>query len=86
MGISKKAESFFSPITHPLRYLPATATLPLLVLWFGIGEIMKIIFLFFGIVFYFTILKDLPSPARLNSDEIPLATKKMAIKMKLRQQ
>ena len=53
MGISKKVASFFSPITQPLRYLPITAILPLLVLWFGIGETMKIIFLFFGIVFYF---------------------------------
>ena len=53
MGISKKVESFFSPITEPLRYLPITAIVPLLVLWFGIGESMKIIFLFFGIVFYF---------------------------------
>lgn len=53
MGISSKAESFFSPITQPLRYLPITALIPLLVLWFGIGELMKIIFLFFGIAFYF---------------------------------
>ena len=53
MGISKKVESFFSPITQPLRYLPITAIIPLLVLWLGIGETMKITFLFFGIVFYF---------------------------------
>ena len=53
MGISKKVESFFSHITQPLRYLPITALIPLLVLWLGIGETMKITFLFFGIVFYF---------------------------------
>lgn len=53
MGVSKRAEAFFSPITQPLRYLPVTALIPLLVLWFGIGESMKIIFLFFGIAFYF---------------------------------
>ena len=53
MGISKNVESLFSPITQPLRYLPITAIIPLLVLWFGIGETMKIVFLFFGIVFYF---------------------------------
>jgi len=53
MGLSKKIESFFRPITEPLRYLPITAILPLLILWFGIGETMKVIFLFLGIVFYF---------------------------------
>ncbi len=53
MGVSKKAEACFSPLTQPLRYLPMTAILPLLILWFGIGESMKIIFLVFGIMFYF---------------------------------
>ena len=53
MGVSHKMESFFSPIIEPLRYLPITALIPILVLWFGIGETMKIMFLFLGIVFYF---------------------------------
>ena len=53
MGVSKTAESVWNPIIQPLRYLPITALIPLLVLWFGIGEAMKIIFLVFGIVFYF---------------------------------
>jgi len=53
MGISKIAEALLGPITQPIRYLPITALLPLLILWFGIGETMKVIFLFTGIVFYF---------------------------------
>ena len=53
MGMSKKADSLLSPITQPLRYLPMTALIPLLILWFGIGETMKIMFLFIGIIFYF---------------------------------
>jgi ABC-type nitrate/sulfonate/bicarbonate transport system permease component len=53
MGVSKRIDALLSPITQPLRYLPITALIPLLVLWFGIGETMKIIFLFFGVVFYF---------------------------------
>ena len=53
MGISRTAEQVLSPITQPLRYLPITALLPLLILWLGIGESMKITFLFIGIVFYF---------------------------------
>jgi ABC-type nitrate/sulfonate/bicarbonate transport system permease component len=53
MGVSKTAEHILSPITQPLRYLPITALLPLLILWLGIGENMKVTFLFIGIVFYF---------------------------------
>lgn len=53
MGISEKAERLLNPITQPLRYLPITAMIPLLVLWLGIGEAMKITFLLVGIVFYF---------------------------------
>ncbi len=53
MGVSKACDSLFSPVIQPLRYLPITALIPLLILWFGIGETMRITFLFFGIVFYF---------------------------------
>lgn len=53
MGISQTVEDLLSPITQPLRYLPITALVPLLILWFGIGETMRVAFLFFGIVFYF---------------------------------
>lgn len=53
MGTSKTADHLLSPITQPLRYIPVTALVPLLLLWFGIGEVMKITFLFIGIVFYF---------------------------------
>src|SRR3989338_3030100 len=52
-GISRRAESALAPITQPLRYLPITALIPLFILWFGVGEMMKISFLVFGIVFYF---------------------------------
>ena len=53
MGMSKKIEALLMPITQPIRYLPITALLPLFILWFGIGEAMKVMFLFVGIVFYF---------------------------------
>lgn len=53
MGLSKRADAFFAPIVEPLRYVPITALIPLLILWLGIGEPMKITFLFAGIVFYF---------------------------------
>lgn len=53
MGFSRTAESFLLPLTQPLRYLPITAIIPLLVLWLGIGQLMKVMFLFLGITFYF---------------------------------
>jgi ABC-type nitrate/sulfonate/bicarbonate transport system permease component len=42
-----------TPITNILRYLPITAFYPLLILWVGINEQMKIIFLFLATFFYF---------------------------------
>ncbi len=42
----------FDPIVAPLRYLPITAFIPLLILWFGIDESQKVAFLFLGTVVY----------------------------------
>jgi ABC-type nitrate/sulfonate/bicarbonate transport system permease component len=53
MGLSEKIEYLFNPIVQPIRYLPIAALIPLLVLWFGIGESMKISFLFIAILSYF---------------------------------
>ena len=39
----------FEPVMAPLRYLPISAFIPLLILWFGIGELQKIAFLFLGV-------------------------------------
>lgn len=40
------------PIVSLLRYIPVTALSPLLILWFGIGEKMKISFLFIATFVY----------------------------------
>ena len=45
----KPVKETFMPIVSFLRYIPVTAFSPLLILWFGIGEQMKISFLFDGI-------------------------------------
>lgn len=42
-----------SPFVSFMRYLPATAFYPLLIMWIGIGEEMRIAFLFSATVFYF---------------------------------
>lgn len=40
------------PIINLLRYIPITAFYPLLIMWFGIGETMKVTFLFLAVFVY----------------------------------
>lgn len=49
----KSVDNLVTPITGVMRYLPVTAFYPLLIMWVGIGESMKITFLFFATIFYF---------------------------------
>lgn len=46
-------DDLITPVTGFMRFLPVTAFYPLLIMWIGIGETMKISFLFFATVFYF---------------------------------
>lgn len=41
-----------NPIINMVRYIPVTAFYPLLIMWFGIDEIMKIVFLFIAVFVY----------------------------------
>ena len=52
MGSSPKVNAALSPLIDPFRSAPLVAALPILVMWFGIGETMKIAFLFLGAVVY----------------------------------
>lgn len=52
MGASPRVNAFFSPLVDPLRSAPIVAVLPILMMWFGIGEPMKIVFLWLGAVVY----------------------------------
>lgn len=52
MGAFTPVNAFFGPIMAPLRYLPISAFIPLLILWFGIFEAQKIAFLFTGVFVY----------------------------------
>src|SRR5687768_15849356 len=45
MGAFDPINRFFEPIMAPLRYMPISAFIPLLILWFGIYEKQKIAFL-----------------------------------------
>lgn len=46
------ARDTLNPIIGIMRYLPVTAFYPLLIMWFGIDEIMKIMFLFIATFVY----------------------------------
>ena len=61
----KPLKETFMPVVSFLRYIPVTAFSPLLILWCGIGEKMKISFLFVATFVYF-----LPS-VLLCFDEVP---------------
>ncbi|MEO5626820.1 MAG: ABC transporter permease subunit, partial [Dokdonella sp.] len=52
MGASPKINAALSPLIDPFRSAPVVALLPILVMWLGIGEAMKIVFLFIGAVVY----------------------------------
>jgi NitT/TauT family transport system permease protein len=51
MGAWKAIEAFFEPFVSFARYLPASAFIPLLILWAGIGETQKLLVIFIGAVF-----------------------------------
>lgn len=52
MGAFSPINRLFEPIVAPLRYMPISAFIPLLILWFGIGESQKVAFLFLGVFVY----------------------------------
>lgn len=52
MGAFTPVHSLFESIMAPLRYMPISAFIPLLILWFGIYEKQKIAFLFLGVFVY----------------------------------
>jgi NitT/TauT family transport system permease protein len=68
MGAFEPVNRFFEPIVAPLRYMPISAFLPLLILWFGIYEEEKIAFLFLGVFVY--LLPVVVSAIRAVPDEL----------------
>ncbi|HVE48446.1 MAG TPA: ABC transporter permease [Casimicrobiaceae bacterium] len=56
MGAYKPIEAFFEPFVSFSRYLPASAFIPLLILWAGIGEAQKLAVIFIGSFFQLTLM------------------------------
>lgn len=55
IGSHKKARALLEPLIGAARYLPIAAFIPLCILWFGIDDLSKIMFLFIGTFPYLTI-------------------------------
>ena len=56
MGAYKPIEAFFEPFVSFARYLPASAFIPLLILWAGIGEAQKLLVIFIGSFFQLVLM------------------------------
>jgi NitT/TauT family transport system permease protein len=56
MGAYKPVEAFFEPFVSFARYLPASAFIPLLILWAGIGEAQKLALIFIGSFFQLVLM------------------------------
>lgn len=56
MGSLRICEAFFEPILGFIRYMPASAFIPLFILWLGIGESEKVAVIFFGTFFQLTLM------------------------------
>ena len=55
MGLSSFARGLLDPIVEFMRPIPPLALIPLIILWFGIGEFAKIFLLFLASLFIMTI-------------------------------
>lgn len=59
MGTFRVVEAFFSPLVSAWRYLPAPSFIPLLLMWFGAGNMQKLSLLFIGVIwFLITLIAD----------------------------
>lgn len=56
MGTFASIRSLLEPIIGVVRYMPAPAFIPLLILYFGLGETPKILLIFIGTLFFNTLM------------------------------
>lgn len=55
-GTSKTVEAIVEPVIAFVRYIPPSAFIPLIIIWFGIGELGKVSLIFLGVAPYLTLL------------------------------
>jgi len=51
LGFSKWADAIFTPVVYSIYPIPKIALLPLIILWFGIGEMPKVAIIALGVFF-----------------------------------
>ncbi|MEH2420628.1 MAG: ABC transporter permease [Nostoc sp.] len=56
MGTFASVRSLLEPIIGIIRYMPAPAFIPLLILYFGLDELPKILLIFIGTLFFNTLM------------------------------
>ncbi|MFK7880733.1 ABC transporter permease [Roseobacter sp.] len=56
MSCYRSVGAFFEPFIDFIRYLPVPALVPLLIIWFGVGEASKIAVLWMGVFFQLVLL------------------------------
>lgn len=56
MGTLRIMEGAFEPMIGFIRYMPASAFIPLFILWIGLGETEKMAVIFFGTFFQLTLM------------------------------
>ena len=56
IGSFRPVEALLEPLTDFIRYMPAVAFIPLVMLWLGIGESAKISFIFIGTFFQMVLM------------------------------
>lgn len=56
IGAFRPVEALLEPLTDFVRYMPAVAFIPLVMLWFGIGESAKISIIFIGTFFQMVLM------------------------------
>lgn len=56
MGSFASIRALLEPMIGIIRYMPAPAFIPLLILYFGIGEQPKILLIFIGVLFFNTLM------------------------------
>ncbi|WP_159783454.1 ABC transporter permease [Sodalinema gerasimenkoae] len=56
MGTFASIRAMMEPAIAILRYMPAPAFIPLLILYFGLGEVPKVLLIFIGTLFFNTLM------------------------------
>jgi NitT/TauT family transport system permease protein len=56
IGSFRAVQAFFEPIIAAVRYMPASAFIPLLIIWLGIGQSEKMAVIWFGVFFPLTLM------------------------------